>query len=96
MGTVPVRKEEPLLVAKVIDAAVERKTTAVPPPLPKRTPPPLPRNGSSASLAAVPGVRERLSELATSLAAAPLAAVAVVGAWALFQADLHRGWTGTG
>jgi hypothetical protein len=87
--TVPVRKEEPLLVAKVIDAPVERKTTAVPPPLPKRTPPPLPRNGSSASLAAVPGVRERLSELATSLAVAPLAAVAVVGAWALFQSIFY-------
>ena len=69
--TVPVRKEEPLFVAKVIDAPAEAKTTAVPPPLPNTHPPPLPRNGSSALLAAVPGVRERLSELATSLAVAP-------------------------
>jgi hypothetical protein len=71
------------------EAKSEKRVAAVPPPLPKRTPPPLPRNGSSGSLAAVPTVRERLAELATSVATAPLAAVAVVAAWALFQAVFY-------
>jgi hypothetical protein len=76
---VPVRTEEPPL-----PAPTEKKAPTEPPPLPKRTPPPLPR--PSGSLAAVPGVRDRLGELSMSMATAPLAAVAVVGAWALFQA----------
>jgi hypothetical protein len=79
----PARPEEPALV---VDTKTEKKTPATPPPLPKRNPPPLPRNGSSALLAAVPSVKERLGELSTSVAAAPLAAVAVVGTWALVQA----------
>jgi hypothetical protein len=65
---------------------VAKKTTAVPPPLPKREPPPLPKNGSSGTLPVVPGFRQRLGELAGSLAMAPIAGVAVVLAWALFQA----------
>ena len=79
-------KEEPVLIAP--EAKTVRKSQAVPPPLPKRLPPPVPRNGngSAATYAAVPGVRERLGELATSVATAPLAAVAVVAAWAIFQA----------
>ena len=92
----PARQEEPLLVATLIDDKTEKKCPAVPPPLPKRTPPPLPRNGSSATLAAVPSFKERLGELSTSLATAPLAAVAVVAAWALFQAIFHRRrWIGS-
>ncbi len=76
-------KEEPVQASETKTA---RKSPAVPPPLPKRFPPPIPRNGSSATLPAVPSVRERLGELATSLAAAPIAAVVVVAAWATFQA----------
>lgn len=76
-------KEEPVLQ---VETKTERKSLAVPPPLPKRVPPPIRRNGSSATLPAIPGVRERLGELSISLATAPLAAVAVVAAWALFQA----------
>jgi hypothetical protein len=86
----PARMEEPLLVATVIDEKTAKKSSAVPPPLPKRMPPPLPRNGSSATLAAVPGFKERLGELCTSLATAPLAAVVVVAAWAFFQ-TIFRG-----
>jgi hypothetical protein len=78
----PARMEEPQLIAP----ETVKKTNAVPPPLPKRNPPPVPKNGSSPNLAALPGVRERTGELATSVAAAPLAAVAVVAAWGLFQA----------
>src|SRR4051794_12402696 len=81
MGT-HARQPEPQLV---VDTKTEKKTPATPPPLPKRNPPPLPRNGSSALLAAVPSFKERVGELSTSVAAAPLAAVAVVGAWALVQ-----------
>jgi eukaryotic-like serine/threonine-protein kinase len=77
----PVRTEEPPLA---VETKTEKKVP-VPPPLPKRTPPPLPRPASSALLAAVPSMKERLGELSTSVAAAPLAAVAVVGAWALVQ-----------
>ena len=80
----PVRPEEPHLVAT--ETKVVKKTPAVPPPLPKRKPTTTtPRNGSSATLAPVPGFKERLGELSTSVAAAPLAAIVVVGAWALFQ-----------
>jgi eukaryotic-like serine/threonine-protein kinase len=87
--TVPVRQEEPILVPQATDTPI-KKTTAVPPPLPKRTPPPVARNGNgSGSLAALPGVRERMGELAISLATAPLAAVAVVAAWALFQSIFY-------
>jgi len=68
----------------IINAA-GRRSTAVPPPLPKRNPPPVPRNGPSPSLAALPTFKERVGELSMSMATAPLAAVAVVGAWALFQ-----------
>jgi eukaryotic-like serine/threonine-protein kinase len=81
---VPVRREEPQLIAT--ETKTVQRTPAVPPPLPKRNPAAVPRNGSSATLAAVPGFKERLSELSTSIATAPLAAVPVVGAWALFQA----------
>jgi serine/threonine protein kinase len=81
----PIRTEEPQLIA----ANAERKTTAVPPPLPKRNPPPLPRNGTSPSLAALPTFKERAGELSMSMATAPLAAVAVVAAWALFQSIFH-------
>jgi hypothetical protein len=81
---VPVRHEEPQLAA-AINTPTEKKTPVEPPPLPKRTPPPLPKNGSG-TVAALPGVRERLGELSLSMATAPFAAVAVVGAWALFQA----------
>jgi eukaryotic-like serine/threonine-protein kinase len=80
-----VRKEEPTLTATITDTIPEKKA-AVPPPLPKRNPPPLPKNGSSSALIAVPGFRERLGELSGSLATAPIASVAVVAAWALFQA----------
>lgn len=79
----PAKPEEPAVI--VANARPERKSPPVPPPLPKRSPPPLPRNGSSPLLAAVPSVKERVGELSTSMATAPLAAVAVVGAWALFQ-----------
>jgi serine/threonine protein kinase len=77
----PIRTEEPQLIA----ANAERKTPIVPPPLPKRNPPPLPRNIPSPNLAALPTFKERVGELSMSMATAPLAAVAVVGAWALFQ-----------
>jgi hypothetical protein len=77
----PIRTEEPQLIA----ANAERKSQAIPPPLPKRNPPPLPRNGPSPNLAALPTFKERTGELSMSMATAPLAAVAVVGAWALFQ-----------
>ena len=84
----PARQEEPLLVATVIGNP-EKKTAAVPPPLPKRNPPPMPRNGSSALLPAVPSFKERVGELATSMAMVPIASVAVVGAWALFQSIFY-------
>lgn len=77
------RQEEPMLVT-----TAPKKSTAVPPPLPKRSLPPI-RNGSG-SLAALPSARERLGELATSVASAPLAAVAVVAAWTLLQ-TIFRG-----
>lgn len=69
-----------------VSVTVEKKATVTPPPLPKREPPPLPKPGSSGTLPAVPGVRQRFGELAGSLAMAPIAGVAVVTAWALFQA----------
>lgn len=70
----------------VLEAPTEKKPAATPPPLPRRTPPPVPKPGGSGLMPAVPGVRQRLGELAGSLALAPLAGVAVVTAWALFQA----------
>lgn len=80
-----VQQEEPTLVPPT-ETKTEKKAPAVPPPLPKRTPPPVPKNGSSGTLPALPSIRERLGELAASTASAPLAAVGVVAAWALFQA----------
>lgn len=77
------RQEEPMLIAP--ENKTEKKAPATPPPLPKRLPPAIPKNGSG-SMAAFPTFRERLGELATSVATAPLAAVAVVSAWTLFQA----------
>ncbi|HKA07567.1 MAG TPA: serine/threonine-protein kinase [Gemmataceae bacterium] len=85
----PVRQQEPILMATAIDERGEKKSAAVPPPLPKRLPPPLPRNGSSATLPALPSFKERLGELSTSMAMAPLASVIVVAAWALFQAIFY-------
>ncbi|HJZ91394.1 MAG TPA: serine/threonine-protein kinase [Gemmataceae bacterium] len=83
---VPVRQELPM--ATVIDPPTEQKPPVTPPPLPKRQPPPLPKNGSG-PWAAVPTFRERLGELSMSAATAPIAAVGVVAAWALFQAVFH-------
>jgi len=76
------RQEEPMLIAP---ENTPKRSSAVPPPLPKKLPPSVPKNGSG-SMAAVPTFRERVGELCTSIAMAPLAAVSVVAAWTLFQA----------
>ncbi len=74
-----------LLLEEPVPAITEKKTPALPPPLPKRLPIVAAKNASSATLAAVPGFRGRVGDLASSVALAPLASVAVVVAWALFQ-----------
>lgn len=66
---------------KPAPASTETRMAAVPPPLPKKAPPPLPKGTTLPELS----FRDRLGELSGSIAMAPLAGVAVVAAWALFQ-----------
>lgn len=83
--------EQPMLIADAAPttpnspASPADKKLAAPPPLPKKQPPPLPKNPY-----ALPTFRERIGELTTSMASAPIAGVIVVAAWGLFSAFFNH------
>jgi serine/threonine protein kinase len=82
----PVASVAPPKEAALVMQTEERKSRTTPPPLPKRDLPPLPTNPSTATLAVLPTMSERIAELTSSLAMVPFAGFIVVAAWALLQA----------